>query len=128
MGDEKKIEDQSRPSPKEQAEQLRAMALESKRNRIQAVIAAGGRPAEEEPAEEIGADHPEEMDVESEKDEREENEKEEKEKEEAPKEADDSESSSSSSSTEEEEPTNAQVDKEETVEATDAPEDKRERP
>ena len=118
MGDEKKIEDQSRPSPEEQAEQLRAMALESKRNRIQAVIAAGGKPAEEEPAEE--------MDVESEKDEREEKEVEEKEKEEAPKEADDSESSSSSSSTEEEEPTNAQVDKKETVEATDAPEDKKE--
>ena len=126
MGDEKKIEDQSRPSPEEQAEQLRAMALETKRNRIQAVIAAGGRPAEEEPAEEIGADHPEEMDVESEKDEREEKEVEEKEKEEAPKEADDSESSSSSSSTEEEEPTNAQVDKKETIEATDAPEDKEE--
>ena len=118
MGDEKKSEDQSRPSPEEQAEQLRAMALESKRNRIQAVIAAGGKPAEEEPAEE--------MDVESEKDEREEKEKEEKEKKEAPKEADDSESSSSSSSTEEEEPTNAQVDKKETVEATDAPEDKKE--
>ena len=118
MGDEKKSEDQSRPSPEEQAEQLRAMALESKRNRIQAVIAAGGKPAEEEPADE--------MDVESEKDEREEKEKEEKEKEEAPKEADDSESSSSSSSTDEEEPTNAQVDKKETVEATDAPEDKKE--
>ena len=118
MGDEKKSEDQSRPSPEEQAEQLRAMALESKRNRIQAVIAAGGKPAEEEPAEE--------MDVESEKDEREEKEKEEKEKEEAPKEADDSESSSSSSSTDEEEPTNAQVDKKETIEATDAPEGKKE--
>ena len=122
MSDEKKIEE----SPEEQAEQLRVMALESKRNRIQAVIAAGGKPAEEEPAEEAGADRPEEMDVESDKEEREEKEAEEVEKEEAPKESDDSESSSSSSSTEEKEDINAQVDKKETVEATDAPEDKKE--